>query len=33
MRQLAEHPEKIQDIPSYQRMKEAYDHSEDMLFY
>lgn len=33
MRQLAEHPEKIQDNPSYQRMKEAYDHSEDMLFY
>ena len=33
MRQLAEHPEKIKDYSSYQRMKEAYDNGEDMLFY
>lgn len=33
MRQLAAHPEKIKDYSSYQRMKEAYDNGEDMLFY
>ena len=33
MKPLAEHPEKIKDFPSYQRLKEIYDKGEDVFFY
>ena len=33
MKPLAEHPEKIKEFPSYQRLKEAYDKGEDVFFY